>query len=149
MNLTVKRITSDSTTTLSLIELDGQFICFGLENAHHDTKIAGKTRIPAGRYRVTTRTIGTKHSKYQHKFNAEHQGMLWVRDVPQFKYILIHIGNTAKDTAGCLLVGAGAKVQPTISITHSTLAYRKLYKKVIKAAQADKLTIEYLDLDHV
>ena len=32
-------------------------------------------------------------------------GMLHVLDVPNFKYILIHCGNTDEDTAGCLLLG--------------------------------------------
>ena len=34
-----------------------------------------------------------------------HKGMLWVRDVPGFEYILIHTGNTDEHTAGCLIVG--------------------------------------------
>ena len=34
-----------------------------------------------------------------------HKGMLWVRDVPGFEYILIHTGNTDEHTSGCLIVG--------------------------------------------
>ena len=31
--------------------------------------------------------------------------MLELQDVPNFKYILIHAGNTDEQTAGCILVG--------------------------------------------
>ena len=41
----------------------------------------------------------------QSKYGDMHKGMLWVRDIPGFEYILIHTGNTDEHTSGCLLVG--------------------------------------------
>lgn len=149
MKLTVKRIKSDAQATLSLVELDGKFLCFGLEDTHRETKIAGKTRIPAGTYDIAVRETGGFYSRYIKRFRRFHKGMLHVQNVPNFEYILIHIGNRAKDTAGCLLVGAGASTDGPLTITQSTSAYEQLYKKVIKAAHTGELTIEYLDLDRV
>ena len=54
--------------------------------------------------------------------------MLWVRNVPGFEYILIHIGNTDEHTAGCLLVGNAADMKGTIG--KSTYAYQHIYPKI-------------------
>lgn len=57
-------------------------------------KIKGRTAIPAGRYKVVLR--------YSPRFKriTPH-----ITGVPGFKYILIHAGNTAADTDGCILPG--------------------------------------------
>ena len=148
MHITVKRITSDQEATLSLIYIDNTFICFGLEDEYRVGKVAKETRIPSGTYPITLRKTGGFHHRYQKQFPDFHQGMLWVRDVPNFEYILIHIGNTDQDTAGCLLVGEGAITSDALRITHSSRAYQKLYQKVVNSAAAGKLTIEYQDHDH-
>ena len=74
--------------------------------------------------------------------------MLHVQDVPGFEYILIHVGNTDENTAGCLLVGTGARAaEGDMSIQSSRVAYKKLYSKVIEAAKQENLEIEYFDRD--
>lgn len=74
--------------------------------------------------------------------------MLHILNVPDFEYILIHCGNTQADTSGCLLVGSNAQIIPgNMSISNSRLAYRAFYPKVIGAALAGKLTIQFIDLD--
>jgi len=148
MRITVERFYSDDDATLSLVRVDGHFMCFGLEDEHRDVKVAGETRIPAGAYDITLRTVGGFHSRYLERFPVFHRGMLWVRDVPGFEYILIHCGNTDEDTAGCLLVGDCADRHP-IRIGLSTLAYRNLYQYVADAAEDGDLTIEYVDRDRV
>lgn len=57
-------------------------------------KIYGKTAIPRGKYRVVT-----SHSRRFSRILPE------VLDVPGFSGIRIHGGNTAEDSAGCVLVG--------------------------------------------
>ncbi len=148
MKLLVERFTSDEDTTISAIYLDGIFQCFGLEDEYREDKIAFETRIPSGTYKVGVRTTGGFHAKYTQKFSEIHQGMLHVQDVPEFEYILIHVGNTDENTAGCLLVGTGARAgEGDMSIQSSRVAYKKLYSKVIEAAKQGDLEIEYFDRD--
>ena len=110
----------------------------------------GETRIPSGTYKIGLRKIGGTHSRYSKKFGGKHFGMLEVQDVPNFKYILIHIGNDEDDTAGCLLVGnyANNNKLKAGQLTESKLAYLSMYKKVTDAYFAgQEIEIEYLDLD--
>ena len=73
--------------------------------------------------------------------------MLQVMDVPGFEFILIHVGNTDKDTAGCLLLGFNANTSQGLSVGSSVKAYKRLYSRVIEAAKANQLTIQYWDND--
>ena len=148
MIITVDRFKSDSDATISKVNVDGQFVCFGLEDEYRADKVANETRIPAGRYKVDVRTEGGFHARYTARFPNFHRGMLHVSDVPGFTFILIHIGNTDEDTAGCLLVGLNAAVDDgELRVTSSKLAYQKLYPMVIDAAGQGELEIEYLDND--
>lgn len=150
MIITVDRIKSDSDATLSKVDVDGQFVCFGLEDEYREEKVAKETRIPAGRYRVGVRTEGGFHKKYSARFPDMHRGMLHVLDVPNFQFILIHIGNTDEDTAGCLLVGLHAAADDgELRVTSSKLAYMQLYPMVIGAAERGALEIVYVDSDRV
>ncbi|PKR57517.1 DUF5675 family protein [Thalassospira lohafexi] len=148
MKITVNRFVSDANSTISLIMVDGVFVCFGLEDQYQATKVAGETRIPAGTYRVGVRNVGGFDARYAVKFADIHDGMLHVLDVPGFEYILIHVGNTDADTAGCLLVGEMTDPKPgAMMIGRSVAAYRTFYPMVIAAAKAGDLTIEYIDQD--
>lgn len=149
MLLKVSRIISDRDATLSVITVDGRFVCFGLEDEYREDKVPGETRIPQGRYPVIVRTFGSFFKRYLKKFPFFHRGMLEVENVPGFTDILIHIGNTDKDTAGCLLVGTGCTTSGGITITSSRLAYEKLYNMVIDEAMAGNLWIEYHNDDGV
>ncbi len=146
MKILVNRIVSNNDSTLSIVSVDGEFICFGLEDEYREEKIAAETRIPAGIYMVKMRNVGGFDNRYKKKFGF-HLGMLQVDRVPNFENILIHIGNTDKDTAGCLLVGEGAIVNGIISVQYSTNAYKKLYLAVCDACLAGDLTIKYVDND--
>ena len=145
--ITVDRFSSDTESTISLVFVDSQFVCFGLEDEHRAKKLFGETRIPAGIYPVKVRTWGGFHDRYAKRL-PYHQGMLEICDVPGFTDILIHIGNTEKDTAGCLLVGVGCySAAGNMSLQASAVAYELLYKKVIAAAIAGQLQIHIINND--
>lgn len=148
MKISVDRFISDDDTTISRITVDGAFVCFGLEDEFRVTKVVNETRIPAGTYDVRLRTVGKHHTQYKVQFPDIHKGMLWLQDVPNFEYILIHCGNTQTDTAGCLLVGTDASTDKgNMSISRSRVAYRLLYTKVVDAALEGVLSIEFVDND--
>lgn len=146
MIITLKRFVSDDDATLSMLIIDGQFECFGLEDEYRATKVVKETRIPSGIYKIGVRTNGAFHHRYTRKFTW-HEGMLQLIDVPGFEYILIHIGNTDENTDGCILVGCGATACGELSVQSSRVAYEKFYRRVIKAAKAGELLINIEDLD--
>ena len=143
MNLTLRRFASLPESTIGALSIDGRFCCFTLEDEHRDVKVAGETRIPAGAYPLALRTIGRLHEKYAGKF-PDHRGMIQLLDVPNFEAVLIHVGNTERDTAGCILVGDGAIA--TGELTLSTQGYRRLYAQVSNALLAgEPVSIEVSD----
>ena len=145
MKLLVDRFTSNVKITLGRFEIDGNFECYTLEDGYKKEKVFGETRIPAGEYEITLRKEGLFHERYLKRFPLWHVGMLWVRNVPGFEYILIHCGNTEKDTAGCLLVG---KHISGWSLINSMEAYENAYKQVAAALlTGEKVTIKYEDND--
>lgn len=148
MKLLVKRLYSADDFTIGSLFLEDEegreFLCFTLEDEYREEKEYGETRIPAGTYRITLRTVGGFHNRYAEKFPNMHKGMLWVRDVPGFEYILIHIGNTDEHTAGCLLVGMSADMKGTIG--KSTYAYKDIYPRISEALlDGEDVWIEYED----
>lgn len=144
MNLLVQRYKSSPTATLGKLFIDGVFECYTLEDEFRAVKVKGETRIPAGRYKLALRTEGTTHFQYAKRFPEFHKGMLHVTNVPNFQWILIHIGNTEKDTEGCLLVGAD-RDEEKMTIGRSTVAYRKMYPKVADAITKGDVYITYVD----
>ena len=147
MKSIVDRFESDTDTTLSRISINEQFFCYGLEDEYRKNKINGETRIPAGLYKVGVRSVGGMHNRYKKRFPDIHQGMLHIQNVPGFEYILIHCGNSEKDTAGCLLVGEKRAASGSMLLTQSVSAYRRLYIKVIDAAIMGRLDIQFEDND--
>ena len=145
MELKVVRYFDDGETTAGLLFIDGKFECDTLEDQYRDEKVMSDTRIPEGTYEIKLRTEGGHHEKYSKKFPKEHIGMLHITNVPGFQWILIHIGNTEKDTAGCLLVGKISRA--TNTLTDSTIAYTNLYKKVAtELKEGKKVFIKYVDI---
>ena len=148
MELRVQRLYSQEDFTIGAlfreVGEEREFLCFTLEDEHRDEKVMGETRIPAGRYEITLRKVGGFHKRYSDKFPNMHKGMLWVRNVPGFEYILIHIGNTDEHTAGCLLVGRTADMKGMIG--RSTDAYKDIYPAIAEAlSSGESVWITYED----
>ena len=157
MELEVLRISSQKDSTNGILfDVTGgerKFLCYTLEDEYREDKVAGETRIPAGTYRVTLRTTGGFHGRYVKKYGDMHKGMLWVRDVPNFEYILIHTGNNDSHTAGCLLVGDSQQANFGSSdgmVGSSVNAYKRIYPPIAEALeQGQEVTITYTDFDTV
>jgi len=157
MELEVLRFSSQKDSTNGLLfDVTGgerRFLCYTLEDEHREAKVAGETRIPAGTYRVTLRTTGGFHGRYLKKYGEMHKGMLWVRDVPGFEYILIHTGNTDEHTAGCLIVGDSQQTNFGDSdgfVGSSGNAYKRIYPPIAEALEkGESVSISYRNFDFV
>lgn len=143
MRIVVSRKLVSKESTLGLLSFDG-FHCYTLEDPPQAVKIPGMTRIPAGEYRIELRAEGGMHARYAKRYGADwHRGMLWLRKVPDFEYVYIHIGNIPDDTKGCILVG---HTLGRDSIGKSREAYRELYPRVRDAVlNGDIVTITIED----
>ena len=151
MKLRVVRYLSSDDFTLGMLldETDGKhFLCYTLEDEHREEKVMHETRIPAGTYNITLRTVGGFHGRYTKKYGDMHKGMLWVRDVPGFEYILIHTGNTDEHTSGCLIVGNSSDRKGFIG--SSVSAYKRIYPAIAEALErGEEVTITYENYDTV
>jgi hypothetical protein len=151
MKLDVVRTQFGKDATNGMLFIDGVFEAFTLEDEVRDVKVHSETAIPLGEYEIKLRTEGGFHSKYTARYGAMHKGMLWLQDVPNFKWILIHTGNQDSHTAGCLLIG---ETQQDLDkgkdgfIGGSGDAYKKMYPKVADALLAgEKVTIKYSNIN--
>jgi len=138
LELQLSRFSSDSDSTLGLLHnMNGKpkFLCYTLEDEHRTVKVWGETRIPKGRYKLKIRNYGGFHNRYKTKYNAFHKGMLEICDVPNFSDVLIHIGNSDDDTAGCVLLGDSQRQNITKAgfIGNSSDAYERAYRFIIQA----------------
>jgi len=155
--LEVLRFSSQEDSTNGLLfDITGgkrKFLCYTLEDEYRDEKVMAETRIPAGTYALTLRTTGGFHSRYKEKYGKMHKGMLWVRNVPGFEYILIHTGNTDEHTAGCLLLGDSQQANFGDSngfIGSSVSAYKRVYPQIAEALYNDhEVKIKYIDFDTI
>ena len=155
MKLEVLRISSQKDSTSGILfditNGDRKFLCYTLEDEKRNEKVKGETRIPAGTYSISLRKEGGFHGTYSNRFKDIHRGMLWVRDVPGFEFILIHCGNTDEHTAGCLLVGETQESNIKKAdgwIGRSTQAYFDIYPRIASAIESgEDVTITYIDYD--
>jgi len=138
MELTLQRFSLGQNCTLGLFFNECDFVAFTLEDEFRSVKVKGQTRIPAGRYRITLRTVGGFHDRYSRRFPDIHHGMLWLRDVPGFEHILIHCGNSHEHTEGCILTGdqCTTNIGRDGFLGSSEAAYRRLYPPIAAALLA-------------
>ena len=119
------------------------FLCYTLEGESSKKKDCGSTYIPEGEYFIGFGHGGGLNTQYSKRFADIHMGMLQVLDVPNFRDILIHCGNTNEDTSGCLLLGDS---QENGSVGKSTQAYFRVYEEIAEAIKKEEeVTIVYRD----
>lgn len=109
MRLTLDRRWKKADYTIGILSVNGDRFCEVLEPPVRDRKIPGCTAIPAGTYRID---MGRVSPKFGMRAWACRYGGIVPRlmDVPNFEGVLIHPGNTAADTEGCLLPGRNCEV---------------------------------------
>ena len=151
MELRLKRFACKPKYTVGKLYIDGKYFCDTLEDRDRSIdnsmteqeirtiKVSSETAIPTGTYRITMNVQSPKYKKRAaYKFcNGFVPRLL---DVKGFDGILIHIGNTKEDTAGCILVGYNKVVG---QVNNSTDTFKKLYTILDTASRkGEKITIK-------
>lgn len=116
MKLLLKRIAKMEKYTIGKLYIDGKYFSDTLEDTDRNLtstmskdeiakmKVYGKTAIPTGTYVVDMNTVSPKFGK--RSWAQPYEGKVpRLQDVPGYEGVLIHPGNTADDTSGCILVG--------------------------------------------
>ncbi len=120
--------------TIGSLSIDGKKFCDTLEDKVRDLnkngvfdgdekKVYAETAIPYGTYDIVV--------DYSPKFKRE---LPRLQNVKHFEGILIHRGNTAEDSAGCILVGENKVKGKVINST----PYEKELVRILKEAQDRK-----------
>lgn len=152
MDMILRRRHDDGEATIGALFIDDEWMCDTLEDQHQSVKKSGETRIPAGKYKVELKPLGTSRfdASAKKKLGHHHKGMLRLVEVPGFTEILIHTGNTEQHTAGCILVGLGVGKDENghHTVVNSWKAYRKVYPQIAEAiVKPERVMIEIIDED--
>lgn len=150
MELKVKRIARRETYTIGRLYVDGVYFCDTIEDkdrglaqslplcVNQKKKKYAETAIPVGKYRVTLDVKSQKMSQ-RPAYDFCNGYVPRLVNVPAFEGVLIHIGNTAKDSAGCILVGENKVVGKVIN---SNETFKRLYKVLQGAKDMIYITVE-------
>lgn len=141
----LKRIAKKPMYTIGKLYINDEYFCDTLEDADRGLdqnlplatnqlrKVKGKTAIPTGTYDITLKIVSQRFGKKsQYKFCGGKLPRLL--GVPAFDGVLIHIGNDANDTEGCILVGENKQVG---KVLNSTATFKRFYEKI----KGDKVNI--------
>jgi len=141
MELKLQRIALRDTYTIGKLFVDGEFFCHTLEDKVRDLnkdgdlddqgegKVYGETAIPYGKYRVTM--------DYSPRFKKV---LPRLHGVKHFEGILIHPGNTAADSHGCILLGWNDQIG---RVSNSRAWFEKLFNAMKESGQKE-FTIEII-----
>lgn len=152
MKILVERKWKKEEYTIGKLYIDGTFFCNTLEDKDRGLKNTmpleeirknkkpGVTAIPTGTYNVRMDIVSPKYSSKEWFIkNCHGAKMPRLDNVPGFEGILIHCGNKASDTDGCLLVG---KNDVKGMVTKSKEYFLQLYNKMYAAySKGEKIEI--------
>ena len=144
MDILVKRRYRGTQYTIGSLFVNGVYECDTIEDVDRKLtdkmsvadinriKVYGKTAIPTGKYELDIDTVSPKFkSRTWAKFcNGK---LPRLHNVKGYEGVLIHVGNTAEDSLGCILVGQN-KIKG--KVINSTATFQALYMKMYKAKLA-------------
>ena len=132
MKLILNRVALKKTYTIGKLyeeKEDGSlvYICDTLEDQVRDAsapKVRGETAIPFGTYKIEFR-----------RSPAFNRVMPYLLSVPNFQGVMIHAGNTASDSRGCILCGENKEVGRVINS-------RKTFERLFSLIDGKDVTIK-------
>ena len=150
MKLELKRRFKGPKYTIGSLFINGVYECDTIEDVDRGLtdnmsveeikakKVYGETAIPAGTYKIDMNTVSPK---FKDRSWAKFCGGKLPRllDVKGYEGVLIHVGNKAEDSLGCILVGDN-KIKG--QIINSTATFQELYGELLKAkVKGEEITI--------
>lgn len=150
MKLLLKRIAKKPKYTIGHLYIDGKYFCDTIEDkdrgltssmgavAIQSKKVINETAIPTGTYKVSMNTISPRfqNTSWAKKWKGIVPRLM---DIPGYMGVLIHPGNTEKDTSGCILVGQNKQVGRVIN---SQTTWHSLMEVLTKEKSQITITIE-------
>lgn len=150
MKLVLKRINNQDNYCEGKLYIDGIYQCDVIEDVDRgltnemsvteiqSKKVYGETAIPKGTYQITLDVVSPKFKNRSWATFCEGK-LPRLLDVPGFEGVLIHVGNEASNSLGCLLVGQKTKDG---WVSNSTQTFKDLYYKLKQATDQITITIE-------
>lgn len=147
LELLLDRKYKKETYTIGNLYVDGEWFCNSLEDKDRGLsqtmpleeikrqKVYGETAIPTGRYEVRMDIVSPKYNGvkwYKDNFGGR---MPRLESVKGFAGVLIHSGNTALDSNGCILVGLN---KAKGKVLDSRATFQKLWKILEQARKSGK-----------
>lgn len=141
MELNLKRKYKDPKYTIGDLYINDKLFCNTIEDTDRGLKdsmtltdikakkVYGQTAIPTGTYEIDMNTVSPK---FKNRSWAKPYGGKLPRliEVKGFDGVLIHVGNTAEDSLGCILVG---KNTAKGKVKESTAIFNQLMTLLLKA----------------
>ena len=151
MKIELERRWKKETYTIGRLYVDGVFFCNTLEDKSRglkqtdslffikQRKVYGETAIPTGTYTIAMNVTSPKYSASAWYWQLCKGKVPRLMNVPGWEGVLIHTGNNALQTYGCILVGKNTKVG---QLTESKATFKALYKEMKKAYdEGEEITI--------
>lgn len=138
MKLTLRRIAKRPTYTIGKLYIDGVYYCDTIEDRDRNLdqsmelevikqiKVQHETAIPVGTYAVSMNIISPSYSKKK-SFSWTGGVMPRLLNVPGWTGVLIHPGNTADDSSGCIIVGQNLQVG---KVLNSQKTFKPLWQQM-------------------
>lgn len=166
MELLLKRIAKKQAYTIGKLYINGEYFCDTVEDVDRGIdqqmqfinlgnsegywitklgqkikKVYSETAIPTGTYNITMNVKSQKYSNFnKYSWARPFKGFIpRLENVPGFDGVLIHVGNTAKDSSGCILVGQNKVVGKVIN---STITFYKLMDILQNCSEPITITIQ-------
>lgn len=128
MKLKLVRVTEFNGATMGVLCINDAPEFVTLEEAWRDNE-RNVSCIPIGRYKIKL-------------VNSPSRGVVYkVMDVPQRDHILIHSGNTHKDTQGCILLGVQFGRLGSDSAILASRVAMKQFMQIMKGVREAELII--------
>lgn len=141
MELNLKRKYKDPKYTIGDLYINDKLFCNTIEDTDRGLKdsmtltdikakkVYGQTAIPTGTYEIDMNTVSPKFKdrSWAKPYGGKLPRLIGVKG---FDGVLIHVGNTAEDSLGCILVG---KNTVKGKVKESTTTFNKLMTLLLKA----------------